>query len=223
MKTILLRFVSITMIIHLTAGTMLAHCDTMDGPVVADARKALEQNNVNYVLKWIQPSYENEIIDAFNLAIAVRSQNTQVRELADKYFFETLVRVHRMGEGVAYTGIRPSGTPVDEKILAADESIETGNLFPLSNLVPDDEMGELEEKFNKVISLKNFDVNDVPAGREYIEAYVQFFHFAEGEEHQSPEHSEEAGESRHILPWVTTGFFFLSTIILFFMLLKRNS
>jgi hypothetical protein len=29
--------------------------------------------------------------------------------------------------------------------------------------------------------LKNFDVNNVEGGREYIEAYVQFFKFAEGE------------------------------------------
>ncbi len=31
------------------------------------------------------------------------------------------------------------------------------------------------------MSLNNFDVNNVAAGREYIEAYVQFFKYAEGE------------------------------------------
>ena len=43
-------------------------------------------------------------------------------------------------------------------------------------------MAELTIRFGKVMSLKKFDVNNVKAGREYIEAYVQFFHFAEGEE-----------------------------------------
>jgi hypothetical protein len=160
---------------------LLAHCDTMDGPVIADAIKAIEQNNVNYVLKWVQPVNENEIKDAFVLIMKVRLQSPEAKLLADNYFFETLVRVHRSGEGVPYTGLKPSGTPVDEKILAADKSIEIGNLSPLNGLVPKGDLPELKKRFDKVMSLKNFDINNVQAGREYIEAYVQFFHFAEGE------------------------------------------
>lgn len=29
--------------------------------------------------------------------------------------------------------------------------------------------------------LKNFDVNNIEVGREYVESYFHFFHFAEGE------------------------------------------
>ena len=101
---------------------LFAHCDTMDGPVIADAIKAIEQNNVNYVLKWVQPVNENEIKDAFVLIMKVRLQSPEAKLLADNYFFETLVRVHRSGEGVPYTGLKPSGTPIDEKIHAADKS-----------------------------------------------------------------------------------------------------
>ncbi|HLN21709.1 MAG TPA: DUF6448 family protein [Bacteroidales bacterium] len=225
MKTKFFKAVMMILFISHTSGNLYAHCDTMDGPVVADARKALDQNNVNYVLKWIRPEFEKEVVDAFNQALTVRSQSTDAREIADMYFFEKVVRLHRQGENVAFTGIKPSGTPVDEKILAADKSIELGNLDPLDKLVPVNDQSELKERFSKVITLKNFDVNDVAAGREYIEAYVQFFHFAEGEEHQSPVHDEEIIPNRHqnILPWVTTGFFFLSTLILFIMLLKRKS
>ena len=77
--------------------------------------------------------------------------------------------------------MKPSGTPIDDKILAADKSIEIGNLSPLKNMVSKDILQELTKRFNKLMSLKNFDVNNVAAGREYIEAYVQFFKFAEGE------------------------------------------
>jgi len=115
--------------------------------------------------------------------------------LADKYFFETLVRLHRSGEGVPFTGVKPSGTPIDEKILAADKSIETGDMTPLKELVPAEVIPELTERFVKTMSLRNFDVNNVEAGRAYIESYVQFFKFAEGEEEG---HNEISGDSHSV-------------------------
>jgi hypothetical protein len=169
-------------VLFLTSTVTFAHCDTMDGPVIADAKKAISENNVNYVLKWVRPQDEAEIKYAFYLSMKVRVLSPEAKELSDKYFFETLVRVHRNGEGVSYTGVKPSGTPIDEKILAADKSIEIGNLSPLKNMVPKDKQPELTIRFKKVMSLRNFDVNNIEAGREFIEAYVQFFHFAEGEE-----------------------------------------
>jgi hypothetical protein len=176
-------------VLFLSSTGTFAHCDTMDGPVIADAKKAIMEKNVNYVLKWVRPQDEAEIKYAFNLSMKVRVLSPEAKELSDKYFFETLVRVHRNGEGVPFTGVKPSGTPIDEKILAADKSIEIGNLSPLNNMVPKEKQPELTERFKKVMSLRNFDVNNVEAGREYIEAYVQFFHFAEGEEEGHDAHT----------------------------------
>ena len=223
MKT---NFISCTIMILISifsTNLLNAHCDTMDGPVVADAKKAFEQNNVNYVLKWVKLDYEKEIIDAFNLALVVRNLSPESKQLADKYFFETVVRLHRMGEGMSYTGIKPSGTPIDEKILAADKSIELGNLSPLTNLILQDDQPELKERFEKVISLKSFDVNNVNAGREYIEAYVQFFHFAEGEEEHNPAHNGKIEEKDTLLPWLTTGLFLLTSLILVVLYLKKRN
>lgn len=165
----------------LSTNVTFAHCDTMDGPLIADARKAMGQNNVNYVLKWVSAANESEIRDAFNLVMKVKGISPEAKELSEKYFFDTLVRIHRAGEGEPFTGVKPSGTPIDDKVLAADKSIEIGNLSPLKNMVSKDILQELTKRFKKVMSLKNFDVNNVAAGREYIEAYVQFFKFAEGE------------------------------------------
>lgn len=166
----------------LSTNVIFAHCDTMDGPVIKDAKTAIEKNNINYILKWIQPQDENELKNAFLLAMKVRILNSDAMILADAYLYETLVRLHRSGEGVPFTGVKPSGTPIDEKILAADKSIELGNLSPLKGLVPNELIPELEKRFNKVMSLKNYDLNNIIAGRAYIESYVQFFKFAEGEE-----------------------------------------
>ena len=122
----------------------------------------------------------------------VRRLNSDAMILADKFFFATLVRLHRSGEGVPYTRVKPSGTPVDDKILAADKLIEAGNLSPLKDKVSKEMLPELTERFEKVIALRDFDVNNVNAGREYIEAYVRFFKFAEGEEEV---HNGNQGES----------------------------
>ena len=184
-RGLLLAAIVITMIF--LSKPAFGHCDTMEGPVVADAKKAIELNNVNYILKWVQTSDENELKYVFNKAMKVRGLSSDAMELADKYLFETLVRIHRSGEGVPYTGVKPVGTPIDEKILAADKSIESGDLSPLKGFVPQKKSAELKKRFDKVMSLKKYDVNNVAAGREYVEAYVQFFHFAEGEQ-ESPSH-----------------------------------
>ncbi len=52
LQTVLsLLFVSLFMIFGSLPAS--AHCDSYDGPVIKDAIKALETNNVNLVLKWI--------------------------------------------------------------------------------------------------------------------------------------------------------------------------
>jgi hypothetical protein len=178
----------ILLMLIFSTNVSFAHCDTMDGPLIKDAKIALGKGNVNYVLKWVQPEDETEIKEAFSLVMKVRKSGADAQLLADKYFFETVVRLHRSGEGVPFTGVKPSGTPIDEKVLAADKSIEKGNLSPLKDLVPKEMLPELQERFNKAMSLKNFDVNNVSAGREYIEAYVQFFKYAEGEEAEHAHH-----------------------------------
>jgi len=174
-----------------------AHCDTMEGPLITDAKKAISMNNVNIVLKWIPVASEAEIKNAFSQIMKVRVLNDDAKDIADKYFFDTLVRIHRTGEGVAFTGVKPVGAPIDEKVKAADKSIEVGNLTPLKGLVAKDDMPELKERFEKVMLLKNFDINNVEAGREYIEAYVQFFKFAEGEETHVSEGCGHSSPSNH--------------------------
>ena len=44
--------VGIMFVAPLTAS---AHCDTMDGPVIGDAQRALNENNINYITKWVMP------------------------------------------------------------------------------------------------------------------------------------------------------------------------
>lgn len=224
-------FIATVAIILWMPQTASAHCDTMDGPTVADGIKAMENNNINYVLKWVQPEYEEEIKQIFSLSMNVKDLSPEAKELSDQYFFSNLVRLHRAGEGALFTGLKPSGTPIDEKVLAADKSIELGNLSPFENLIEEDKISELTERFNNVMALKEYDVNDVNAGRKYIEAYVEFFKFAEGEEdeahgatdaHTTVDTNEDAAVAEthkaeevsyaYWIPWALAVLFFVTTV-----------
>lgn len=173
-----------------------AHCDTMAGPTARDGRLALETDNLNHALKWIEPDGETELRNVFEKSVAVRDLSAEAREVADRWFLENLVRIHRAGEGASFTGLRPEGVPVDAKVAAADRSIDMGSLEPLTGLVPQEQLAELEKRFVAVLALKDYDLDDVAAGRAYIEAYVRFFKLAEGEDH-ADHHADHHAHAEH--------------------------
>jgi len=161
------------------AGPAFAHCDGLDGPVVKSARQALASGNVNHVLIWVQHTDEAQIKDAFRKALAVRQLNPSARELADNYFFETLVRVHRAGEGEPYTGIKPAGRDLGPAVLAGDKAVETGSVEPLAKLLTQAVHTSVDGQFKEVLAKKNYQADDVAAGQAYVKAYVEYIHSVE--------------------------------------------
>lgn len=174
-----------------------AHCDTEDGPAVTDGRRALDSGNVNIALKWVHPGGEDEIRAAFDKVRRVRVAGGEAREVADRWFLETLVRVHRAGEGAGFHGIEPAGTGVAPQVVAADQALELGSIEPLRGLVEDDRWGELERRFDRAVALRGFDPDDLVAARGYMEAYVQFFKYAEGHEHDDHGHGHAQHQHAH--------------------------
>lgn len=160
-----------------------AHCDTEGGPAVADGRRALETGNINHALKWINPEGEGELREAFDRALATRRNGAGAAAAAERAFLESLVRIHRTGEGAGFDGIKPSGAGVDPVIAAADAAVASGSVDDLLALVPADRVAQLRTLFAEVLARRDFDVDDVTAGRDYLAAYVAFFKYAEGEEH----------------------------------------
>jgi Family of unknown function (DUF6448) len=164
-----------------------AHCDGLDGPVVQAARKALETGEVNLVLIWVQKPDEGEIKRAFDHAQAVRKLSAEARELADRYFFETLVRIHRAGEGAPFTGLKPAGRDLGPAIPAADNALRDGNADGVLKLLTDSlEQGVREHferaratHFERARVAKDFDKNDVDAGQKFVNAYVEYIHCVE--------------------------------------------
>lgn len=156
-----------------------AHCDGLDGPVVNAARHALKSGDVSLVLVWVQEKDEPEIKGAFQRALAVRKLGADAQALADTYFFETLVRVHRAGEGAPYTGLKPANRDLGPAIPAADRALETGDAKPLLKLLEDAVHGGLHQQFSRALQAKRYEKGDVEAGRKFVESYVVYVHYVE--------------------------------------------
>jgi hypothetical protein len=162
----------------LLAGRTWAHCDTIGGPVVTEAKAALEKGDVTPILKWVKKENEAEVRTAFAKAVAVRPKGPEAKELADRYFLETLVRLHRAGEGAPYTGLKDE--PIDPIVALADMALAGGSAVEMIKKISDHMATAIGEKFNKALETKKNKDTSVEAGREFVEAYVAYMHYVEG-------------------------------------------
>lgn len=176
-KTSLLAAVSATLIV--AAAPASAHCDGVDGPVVKAARDALDAGDVNRVLIWVKPGDEAQIRDSFRKTQAVRKLNATAKDFADHAFYETLVRVHRAGEGEPYTGLKPAGRDLGPALPAGDGAIEAATVEPVLRLLSQGVHDGVERRYREVMSHKSFEPDDVAAGRKYVQAYVEYIHAVE--------------------------------------------
>ena len=155
-----------------------AHCDTIDGPVIMAAQTALENGDFTPVLKWIKPDVEPELRSVFMQALAVRKSGGEAQTLADHYFFEALVRLHRAGEGAPYTGVKPAGAQ-EPAIMAADHALETASVNELLQEITTAVTNGIQTRFNHALETKQHADHNVEAGREFVAAYVEYVHFVE--------------------------------------------
>jgi len=161
------------------SGSASAHCDTLDGPVVKDARLALEKKDITPILKWVRSADEQKIRVAFQKTLAVRTKGAEAKELSDRYFLETLVRIHRAGEGAPYTGLKPSGA-VDPAVALADKALETGSVDKLVDALTSGMAKGIRKRFQHTHQSQEHVDESVAAGRDYVNAYVIFTHYVEG-------------------------------------------
>lgn len=169
---------SVVMLAGPLSSSVMAHCDTMDGPVVKDAQRAIAERSLTPVLKWVREEDEAEVRSAFQLALSVRGQGEAARTLADRYFFETLIRIHRAGEGEGFNGLKPAGN-VDPAIAAADRALADGNIDAFADELAAAIRQAVKERFANALEKREVAEKSVVQGREYVHAYVQLTHFVE--------------------------------------------
>lgn len=179
-----------------------AHCDTLDGPVVQDARKAIESGEVTPVLKWVKPKDEKAVRAAFRKVFAGKGGN---REAAERTFFATLVKVHRAGEGAPFTGLKPAGA-VEPAVAEADRALAGGSADGLVKLVTDDVAAGIRKRYEHAAATYRHKDESVAQGREFVEAYVEFTHYVErlhqdatgaGAHGERADHNGKAGHDAH--------------------------
>ncbi len=183
---------------------MPPHCDTRDGPVVKAAMKTLETGNLNYVLIWIPKESEQELRKIFEKTLRIRKAGGETKEVADDWFFENAIRLHRAGEGAPYTGMKPAGLSEGPVVPKAEKAIETGDPHETIDFLLATIKADLDHRFHHVMAKKNYDVNDVAAGREFIEAFIGWVVYshhlyqsvAKASEHGSHQ-KEKAGCGHH--------------------------
>lgn len=179
LRIFVLASLALLLIIILVPVRASAHCDGMDGPVVQAARKAIETGNANLILIWVQEKDAAEVRNAFEKTLKVRKMGPEAAALADMYFFETVVRLHRAGEGAPYTGLKPAGRDLGPAIPAADKALQIQSDDALLKLITVAVQDGIREHFNDVIAKKDFSRDDVEAGRAYVKAYVEYVHYVE--------------------------------------------
>lgn len=175
----LVSYIGSGLVFLLLSSNVFAHCDTLEGPVVNTARIALESGDVTPLLKWVPVESEEEIKLAFDKTIAVRSNGKEAQELADMYFFETLVRIHRAGEGVAFTGLKP-GEAIDPAVALADKALDSGSVDKLVDVLTKALAKGIRERFYNASAAQKYADDSIEKGREFVENYVYFTHYVEG-------------------------------------------
>lgn len=162
-----------------------AHCDSVDGPVAQAALAALESGNPNLVLPYAPAVAEAEIKAAFDRSAKVRALGPEARALADRAFMETAVRLHRAGEGAAYTGLKPAGTDFGPAIPAAEQAIESGDPSEVKALLEGAMEHGLEARLDHALHMPKGSealqtASEVATARERISAEFRFVEYVEG-------------------------------------------
>lgn len=127
-----------------------AHCDSIDGPVAKAAQKALDTGNVNLALPFAPATAEADLKAAFVQSLKVRPLSPDARVLADRAFIEATVRLHRAGEGAAYTGLKPAGLDYGPAIPAAERAVASGDLSQVKALIDREVEHGLHERLDRV-------------------------------------------------------------------------
>jgi hypothetical protein len=159
---------------------MPPHCDAMDGPVVRAALRALEARDVDVVLPYVHADGEDQVRRAFDLVLVARAGGPEAREVADRYLVETVVRIHRAGEGAPFTGVKPAGLPVGPVIPAAERAIASGSPDELLDVLGIALRDAVKERLEQVLELEIHADGPVPEAREYVSAMLGLQVWAHG-------------------------------------------
>ncbi len=178
-KTAIFFSVAGIMTLTLGAAAAMAHCDAKNGPVAVDAREALAEDDFEAVAIWVGEKQHKDLRAAFDQAIVVYQKGGKAKELAEQYFMETAVRLHREAEGMSYTGLKPARELPDD-IAAAEKALETGDIDPVTNMLSAEMKKKLAHVFENARKARQKKDQGLDAGRKWADAYVKYVIYVHG-------------------------------------------
>lgn len=181
MRGLQCALIALAMCVLLGAPAARAHCDTLDGPLITEAKAAIEKGDVTPVLKWVNKEDEAEIREAFAqlMSLRGRTQDVELRAYLDTGFLERLVKVHGRLDGQVYGKLKPAGSITDPALLAAEAAMAGGNVDRLARYIADQAEQGIRQRFAAAVEARRQAAESVELGRKYIRAYMEFVHYVD--------------------------------------------
>lgn len=178
-KKIFYVLLAVIIVVSVFVATVYAHCDTISGPVAVAAGKALESGEIKLAQIWVGQSQEKELKERFRECLSVRKMGGEAKELADKYFIETVIRLHRQAEGMPFTGVKPA-QPLPPDVAAAEKALETGDIKIVTDLLSEEIQSGVQKWFDQAMQAKKHKDESIESGREWVDAYVKYVVYVHG-------------------------------------------
>jgi hypothetical protein len=156
-----------------------AHCDTMSGPVAVAAKEALQTGEFKTIEIWVGREQQTELKQRFDECMQVRKAGGKAKELADRYFIETAIRLHRAAEGMPFTGVKPA-QPLPPDVAAAEKALEVNDVKIVTEMLTKEIETQTKMWFDKAIKAEKNKNESLEAGREWVDAYVKYVIYVHG-------------------------------------------
>lgn len=156
---------------------MVSYNSVHNGPVMSAAKKALETGKAHHILIWIPEASENTLKNLLEKACCERRIQTDGYDHIIDWYFATVRRFHSVGYGPRNLNI--SLKTLEEKTIISlvERACESGNFEEIAMVIPDIPAGELRQQFNDVMKKRNYDVENIAAGRVYVSEFTDFIAF----------------------------------------------
>lgn len=138
------------------------------------AERALETGNANHILIWIPEESERTLRNLLERACCERRIQKDANNPVIRWYFNTIRHLH-----AAYCGHQnldiSTKTPEERKIISiAERACESGNFDEITTVVQNASWGEMRQRFQDLMKIRQYDAENIAAGRAYVSAFIAF-------------------------------------------------
>jgi hypothetical protein len=141
------------------------------------AMRALETGEAHYILIWIPEASENTLKNLLEKAYYERYTQKNARTHIVDWYFTTVNNYHSGYYGPRNLDISTK-TPEEKMIISlVERAFESGNFEEIGTIIPDTPTGEMRQRFDDVMKMRDYHVENIAAGRVYVSAFTDFIEF----------------------------------------------